>query len=98
MQKERHSGAWRKILGYLEDGREDNLNFYPNIRGEEVPFDLSTKKAVINFKKQMDSTDILDSARKQVINRRVSSYLQNKTNIEATIQRNIDKKANELEL
>tara|TARA_R100000278_G_scaffold101163_1_gene77719 strand:- start:6743 stop:10357 length:3615 start_codon:yes stop_codon:yes gene_type:complete len=92
------SGAWRKILGYLDDGREDNLNFYPNIKGEEVPFDLATKKAIINFKKQMDSTDILDSARKQVINRRVSSYLQNKTNIEATIQRNIDKKANELEL
>ena len=22
---------------YLEDGREDNLNFYPNIKGEEVP-------------------------------------------------------------
>ena len=46
----------------------------------------------------MDSTDILDSARKQVINRRVSGYLQNKSNIESTIQRNIDKKANELEL
>lgn len=38
------SGAWRKILGYLDDGREENLNFYPNIKGEEVPFDLSTKK------------------------------------------------------
>ena len=92
------SGAWRKILGYLDDGREENLNFYPNIKGEAVPFDLSTKKAIINFKKQIDSTDILDSARKQVINRRVSSYLQNKGNIESTIQRNIDKKANELEL
>lgn len=33
-----------------------------------------------------------------MINRRVSAYLQNKSNIESTIQRNIDKKANELEL